>query len=200
MNAPASPVGRGRAQFLLLAALFFAPLLLAILFYFGLPGLQPEHKTNYGQLVAPARPLPEFQWTGADGATKDLAVLRGRWSYLYLAGEDCGTACMQKLYQIRQIRLLLNEKRLRVQRVYVAPNPAAMAAAKAKLAETHPDLVFLALDGQGEAPATFFGATDPEALYLTDPLANWLMIYPAEAESPGILKDIKKLLRLSQIG
>ena len=58
MNAPASPVGRGRAQFLLLAALFFAPLLLAILFYFGLPGLQPEHKTNYGQLVVPAPAVP----------------------------------------------------------------------------------------------------------------------------------------------
>ena len=113
---------------------------------------------------------------------------------------SCGTACMQKLYQIRQIRLLLNEKRLRVQRVYVAPNPAAMAAAKAKLAGTHPDLVFLALDGQGQTPAAFFGAIDPEALYLTDPLANWLMVYPAAAESPGILKDIKKLLRLSQIG
>jgi hypothetical protein len=200
MNAPASPVGRGRAQFLLLAALFFAPLLLAILFYFGLPSLQPEGKTNYGQLVNPAQPLPEFRWTDLDGAAKDLAVLRGRWSYIYLAGEDCDTACMQKLYQIRQIRLLLNEKRLRVQRVYLAPNLAAAVAAKSKLAETHPDLLFLALDGGSEPATSFFRASDPEALYLTDPLANWLMVYPAESDSPGILKDIKKLLRLSQIG
>ena len=81
-----------------------------------------------------------------------------------------------------------------------ARNAEKNAAAKAQLGETHHDLVFLALTGNGPSPAEFLKAGEAQALYLTDPLANWLMVYPANAESTGILKDIKKLLRLSQIG
>lgn len=200
MNNPEISTRRGRQQFLLLAALFFAPLLLALLFYFVLPQLQPQGRTNYGQLVNPAQPAPDFRLVDAAGQPQDRAVLLGRWSYVYLAGPDCDTLCQQKLYQIRQIRALLNEKRQRVQRIYLAPDLAALQRAQQQLAPTHPDLRFYALSGAGADPAAFFKAADPQALYLTDPLANWLMVYPADANSPGILKDIKKLLRLSQIG
>lgn len=201
MNNPEALAGRGRQQFLLLAVLFFAPLVLALLFYFALPQWQPQAKTNYGQLVNPAQPAPDFRFVDASGKPQDRSVLlRGRWSYIYLAGRDCDTLCQQKLYQIRQIRTLLNEKRQRVQRVYLAPDAAALQAAQAQLKPTHPDLLFYALTGEGADPAAFFKSSDPQALYLTDPLGNWLMVYPAEAESTGILKDIKKLLRLSQIG
>ncbi|HSW15202.1 MAG TPA: SCO family protein [Solimonas sp.] len=200
MNNPDLSIRRGRQQFLLLAALFFAPLLLAVVFYFFLPQLQPSGHTNYGQLVAPAQPAPDFRFVDAEGKPADRTVLRGHWSYVYLAARDCDTECQQKLYQMRQIRTLLNEKRPRVRRIYLAPDLAALQAAQALLKPTHPDLHFYALTGEGAAPAEFFKARDPQALYLTDPLANWLMVYPGDANSTGILKDIKKLLRLSQIG
>ncbi|MES0874888.1 hypothetical protein [Sinimarinibacterium thermocellulolyticum] len=190
---------RGRLQFLLLAALFFAPLLAAMLFYFVFPDWQPDARTNYGELITPARPLPDLPLRDADDAPVPVAVLRGRWSYVYLAAAECDAACANKLYQIRQIRTLLNEKRLRVQRVYLAPDTAALSAASARLAADHPDLKFYA-DTPDAAYRRFFGGADPHALYLVDPLGNWLMVYAADAESKGILKDIKKLLRVSQIG
>lgn len=192
--------GRGRGLFLLLATLFFAPLLLAVLFYFVFPEWQPQGKTNYGQLLNPARPLPELRLVDAEGRPQDVSALRGRWSYVYLAGSSCETRCEQKLYQIRQIRTLLNEKRQRVQRIYLAPDAASLKPAIEQLKATHPDLHFLAATGPEGNPARFFAPTDPQALYLIDPLGNWLMVYPEAAESTGILKDIKKLLRLSQIG
>ena len=39
-----------------------------------------------------------------------------------------------------------------------------------------------------------------QTLYLIDPLGNWMMVYPGPSEYKGILKDIKRLLRVSQIG
>lgn len=190
---------RGRLQFLLLAALFFAPLVAATLFYFVFPDWQPDARTNYGELVVPARPLPETPLRDADGAPVPIEEMRGRWSYVYLGSAACDAACADKLYQIRQIRTLLNEKRLRVQRVYLAPNVEALTAAAAQLAADHPDLRFYADSADAEY-RRFFGGSDPGALYLVDPLGNWLMIYAADADSKGILKDIKKLLRVSQIG
>ena len=190
---------RGRLQFLLLAALFFAPLLAATLFYFVVPEWRPDTRTNYGQLVTPARPLPDAPLRDAEGAAVAIEAMRGRWSYVYLAGPACDAACADKLYQIRQIRTLLNEKRQRVQRVYLAPDPAALRAAQAQLAGDHPDLRYFA-DTANADYRRFFGGSDAGALYLVDPLGNWLMVYAADAESRGVLKDIKKLLRVSQIG
>lgn len=190
---------RGRLQFLLLAALFFAPLFAAVLFYFVFPDWQPDARTNYGELLVPARPLPDVPLRDADGAPAALEAMRGRWSYVYLAGPACDAACAGKLYQIRQIRTLLNEKRQRVQRVYLAPEPAALRAAEAQLAAEHPDLQYYA-DSPDTDYRRFFGGSDPGALYLVDPLGNWLMVYGTDADSKGILKDIKKLLRVSQIG
>ncbi len=190
---------RGRPQFLLLAALFFAPLLAAVLLYFVFPQWQPQGHTNYGELLSPARPLPASGLRDPDGTQADAGALRGRWSFVYLGGEQCDARCADKLYQIRQVRTLLNEKRQRVQRVYIAHSADALAAARQQLDAEHPDLRYF-LDTPAQAYHRFFGAADPHALYLVDPLGNWLMIYGEGAESKGILADIKKLLRVSQIG
>jgi cytochrome oxidase Cu insertion factor (SCO1/SenC/PrrC family) len=195
------PKSRSRRLLLVIATLFFAPLVLATLLYYDFPEWQPKGKVNHGVLIDPARPLPSLDLLDASGAHKDETVFRGRWSYLYLAGADCAQACRDKLFQIRQIRTLLNEKRQRVQRVYLAPDAAALASAQVALAAEHPDLRWFALTpGASATLRGLFGTQDSDALYLVDPNGNYLMVYPAAADSPGILKDIQRLLRLSQIG
>lgn len=191
---------RGRQQFLLLAVLFFAPLLAALVLYFVAPQWQPEGHTNYGELVHPARPLPAAELRDAQGAPAAPDVLRGRWSFVYLGTSDCDDACADKLYQIRQVRALLNEKRQRVQRVYLAPDLESLERVRDALAAEHADLVWL-VDAGGTLKDVFAGAqADPQTLYLVDPLGNWMMVYAGSAESTGLLKDIKRLLRVSQIG
>jgi cytochrome oxidase Cu insertion factor (SCO1/SenC/PrrC family) len=191
--------GRGRLQFLLLAALFFAPLFAAIVLYFFAPQWRPQGHTNYGELIRPARPIPVAELLDPAGQAAGPGALRGKWSFVYLGGADCDAVCSAKLIEIRQVRTLLNEKRLRVQRVHIAATPAAAAAVQTELKAHHPDLVFLSDTVEADY-RRFFGGQDPQALYLVDPLGNWLMVYPAAAEYKGILKDIKKLLRISQIG
>ncbi|WP_020650595.1 SCO family protein [Solimonas variicoloris] len=196
-------VPRGRGQLLLLAALFFGPLVAAVLLYFVFPQFQPQGRTNYGELIDPARPLPALALVDADGKALDREALRGRWTYLYLGGERCDAVCANKLFQFRQIRTLLNEKRMRVQRVYLAPDAAALPALREQLGATHPDLQLYA---ESAAPVlrAFLQAggpaRDPQSVYLIDPLGNWLMVYPAEVDYRKVLDDIKKLLRISQIG
>ena len=201
MNDNALKSGRGRGPFILLGVLFFAPLLAAIVLYFYLPQWQPKGRTNYGELVTPAQPIPMFSFTDASGAPRDSSAFKGRWSFVYLAGASCDDACVAKIIQIRQVRILLNEKRPRVQRIYLAPDAAALDAARKKFGSEQPDLVYLAdTSVTGQRAVDFFKPTDAQALYLLDPHGNWLMIYPRVSEYQGILKDIKQLLKLSQIG
>lgn len=204
MNDSAGGAGarrlRGRLQFLLLAVLFFGPLLAAYVMYFYMP--HPQAGTNYGELVLPTRPTDGLSLIDAQGRLAPELLRGGRWSLVLLAGRDCNEPCLQRLVMTRQIRAALNEKRSRVQRVLLTVDAPAAAALAARLHPQHPDLVVAADTGR-QAASTFFQAQDPAAVYLVDPLGNWLMVYPPRdtlEDFRGIQKDLKKLLRLSQIG
>lgn len=198
-NAP-----RGRVQFLLLATLFFFPLLISYVLYFWFPEWRPSGTTNYGQLVNPALPAPPMSFVDSQGAAQTEAVFRIRWSYVTLAGSDCDDACSKHLVMTRQVRLAMNEKRSRIQRVLVLSNPAAVPAVAARLKAEHPELRVIGETGEpGKRMADFLQPAGA-ASYLLDPHGNWLLVYPAGGEQQtdfkGMQKDIKKLLRLSNIG
>lgn len=186
----------GRLKLLLLAALFFAPVVGAVLIFFYAPDWFAG-RVNYGTLVSPARSVPALGLVDGSGAAAP-AALQGKWSLVYLAGPTCDEACSARLLLTRQVRLALNQNRGRVQRVYVAPDAAALAAARAQLAAEHPDLLVYARMGAGAA--AFFQPTDPHALYLIDPVGNWLMVYTGDVEARGLHRDLKKLLRVSKVG
>ena len=187
-----------KIKFLLLAALFTAPLAGAALLYFAFPGLIPGGRLNYGTLIEPAQPLPALQLQDAAGVAVPDSVLKGKWSLVYLGGAECREACRERLLLTRQVRLALDKHSRRVQRVYLAPDAAAAAAAQTALAAEHHDLLFFA-DASAQAAALFKPA-DPEDLFLLDPLANWLMVYRGALEHRELYRDLKKLLRFSQIG
>lgn len=193
----------GRRQFLLLTALFVAPIVAAVTLYLH-PEWQPKGRTHHGVLVEPARPLPALKLLDADGKAAADDALLGKWSIVQIGAADCAQPCADKLLQTRQIRTLLNEKRLRVQRVYIAPDAAARDALRTQLGSAHPDLRVFADDGATGARARDFftlqGPQDAQAIYLLDPLGNWLMVYPEKSDYKNILKDLKYLLKLSQIG
>ena len=186
-----------RLKLLLIAALFLAPFVAAVALFFYFPEWIPAKRGNYGTLVSPARALPLLELVDAAGEPAPT-VLQGKWSLVYLGGASCGTGCQAQLATARQVRLALNQNRARVQRVYLAPGPAALDAARALLGPGHPDLVFVAENG-GRA-RDFFQPTGADALYLIDPLGNWLMVYPDAVEAKGLHRDLKKLLRFSQVG
>ena len=192
MNQPSG----ARLKLLLLAVLFFAPVIGAIGIFFYAPEWFAG-RVNYGTLVSPARPVPQFGLVDTAGVAAPTTLL-GKWSLVYLAGAACDEPCGARLLLTRQVRLALNEKRVRVQRVYVAPDAAAAVRAKAELSVEHPDLVVVV--GAGPAAKDFFQPTDPQALYLLDPLGNWLMAYTGAVEHRGLHRDLKKLLRVSRVG
>jgi hypothetical protein len=92
MNPPLAATRPKRGVLLLLALLFFAPLLLAFLIYYG-SGWRPTGHTNHGELILPARSLlPRCPNSSAAGlhwlAPPALAVAR--------AGRGCGRCARRR--------------------------------------------------------------------------------------------------------
>lgn len=192
----------------LLAALFLLPVVIAFLTYYG-TSWRPAGRVNHGHLFTPAHSLPALALprfavdsggAGASGDTRAGAsgtpALRGKWSLVYAGDGACDTACRQALYVTRQARLALGTDMSRLERVFLVTGDCCARF----LAREHPDLELL--DASGAAAQALLRELDTGAhtLYVVDPLGNLVMSYDARADLRGLLEDLQKLLRLSQIG
>jgi cytochrome oxidase Cu insertion factor (SCO1/SenC/PrrC family) len=192
---------RGQRQFWILVAVFFAPLALAFLLYYG-AGWRPGSSTNRGDLIHPARPLPAVTLRSASGAALDANALHGKWTLLYAGDGACDARCREALALIRQTRLALGDDMARVQRVFLA---TAHCCDLEYLQREHPGLITANADDPAgrELLASFPDSDRVGALgriYVVDPLGNLMMSYAPDAPRRGLLDDMKKLLKLSHVG
>jgi cytochrome oxidase Cu insertion factor (SCO1/SenC/PrrC family) len=194
---------RSRTQLVLIWVLFLLPPLSAWVAwkYLGEQGVAVT--TNAGTLVSPARPLQMAGLRQADGTPFSDKQLRGRWTYVVFAGGDCGEVCQQQLYLTRQTRIAMSKDIRRVQRLLVLGRQPA-AELMQLLQEEQPDLHWVVrgeqagplmqqFSGEGFGPAG-------EQYFLIDPLGNLMMFYDLEVPAKGLMKDLQKLLKVSQIG
>jgi hypothetical protein len=194
-----------------LAALFLLPLALAFFTYYG-TDWRPGARVNHGELITPARPLPDVALPrmSLDAATPAAAtdsaapgerapLFRKRWSLVYVGGGNCDAACREALYVMRQTRLALNTNMTRVARVFLA---VSACCDRAYLAREHSGLEVLDATVPGAEPllAEFPAAGREHTLFVVDPLGNLVMSYDARQDPRGLLQDLQKLLRLSHIG
>ncbi len=195
---------RSRRQLWLLLVLFFAPLGLSFLLYYSGNGWRPTGSTNRGELIDPARALPEVALATPAGVPTSPEFLRGKWSLVYAGDGACDARCRQALNDSRQVRLALNQDSSRVQRVFLY---TGACCDQEYFATEQAGLLFAAVEGDAgrELLGAFPVYDGVEAiaagrLYVVDPLGNLMMSYAADAPAKSLLDDLKKLLKLSQIG
>ena len=192
-----------RRPFFVVLALFFAPLAAAFLVYYGM-AWRPPGNTSHGDLITPARPLPEVALPTPQGGSTAPGFLRDKWSLVYIADGACAEVCREALVRMRQIRLALNKDMGRVQRVFLYDNACCDLP---YFSSEHSGLVLAKLAGEsGAALSAVFPSYDgipagsAGRIYVVDPLGNLMMSYAPESQAKGILTDLKKLLKLSHIG
>jgi cytochrome oxidase Cu insertion factor (SCO1/SenC/PrrC family) len=181
-----------RLKLLAIMAFFAAPIVASWLaFHF----LRPEATANYGALITPPVPITTAPFLRAGGGTFRFEELRGKWVLIASDSGACPEPCMAKLLLMRQLRLMLGRNADRVVRVFVADDtrpvvPEALAPFEGTVVITPP--VGMA---QPLSPVN-----DRAHIYVTDPLGNVMMRFPAGAEPRRMLKDLERLLKASQIG
>jgi len=210
-SAPSAPspqaIKASQRKLLLILACFGIPLLLAIVWLQVLRASDGTiGDTSRGQLVQPPLPFEEFALQDADGQPWGLAELRGLWTFLYLPEGECAEVCEKNLYHMRQVRLALNQRMDRLQRVVLTESPNQLGD---ELVAQHPGLQVLG--GDDEMRAGFVdqvrsaeGAMGDEGpfggIYLVDPNGNLMLRFDADLDPRLMLKDVKHLLKISRIG
>ena len=169
-----------RAKLALIVATCAAPFVLGTAAYYF--DWAPGKPANYGELIPP-RPL----------SGPPLDALRGKWVLLIFDTAACDAYCEKKLYYIRQMRTAVHKDAVRVERVWVLTD----AGKPRTELET-------AIEGTRIVPLTdafrSFPGNPPDHIYVIDPLGNLMMRFPRDPDPSKMLKDLQRLLRLSQIG
>ena len=189
-----------RFKFLALITVFLSPFIggwLALYVF----DIKPT-SGNYGTLITPVKKMdwPRLETRGGDA---HVGGFGRKWTLLLFAGDDCAELCRSNLFYMRQLRTLLGRDTLRLQNVLISARP--LSEEMQIYLKEFPNLKVVqdyrdpALYRQFELPEMGEVGATPK-LYLVDPDQNLMMHYPAENDQNRVLEDIKKLLKLSQIG
>lgn len=182
---------RGRLVLVAVFALFFLPVAAAWLLNVLAPHWQPFGRVNEGTLVDPPIRLAGADLRTLAGEPLATDLLSGRWTLLHLQASDCDEPCRSRLAATRAARLALGDDAARVQRVLVQ----RPGAAPAELAEEDRD-VRIAI-----APASWPGPpVSAPSLLIVDPQGFLILRYPPDVTRRGLHADLKRLLKISQIG
>jgi len=200
LQAPRKSLFWYRVKLLALVAVFLSPFIGGWLALYVFE-LRPD-SGNYGTLVQPVRKIGWPPLSSVGGA-QSVDGFGGKWRFLLFAGERCGEPCRANLFYLRQIRILLGRDTGRLQNILVVAQPLDQELRD--FLRDYPDLVVIEAFRQAQFYAQFSlpgesAVGDSPKLYLVDPDDNLMMHYPAENDQNRVLEDIKKLMKISQIG
>jgi hypothetical protein len=179
------------------------PVVLAMIMYFGGFAI-PTGKTNKGNLLVPPISLGElgFQQT-SDGVYSDS---HKDWLIMVVGTGECATECTELLHMTRQVNVAMGREMDRVSRIVVT---SAQSQLPSNLSESYPHLAVHIASSELQSAfidkAKYAGANQdlsPGAwgIWIVDPLGNIMMEYDASHDGYDLIGDLKKLLKLSNIG
>lgn len=184
---------RFRYKLVLLFALFAMPFVFSYAAYYF---WKPAGKlSNYGELIPVSTPS-EISGRLPDGRQFDLDQFKGKWVLVQLDGGACDAYCRTKLYYMRQVRIAQGREQDRVERLWLVEDNARPVASLVKPYEGTA-IVWVNSGVRAQFPA----AQRPEDyIYLIDPLGNLMLRFPKNPDPGRMIKDLKHLLKASQIG
>jgi len=199
-NKP-SPKGSRRIPILLFITAGL-PVIFAFLMYFT-DTLVPEGRNNRGSLILPTLAVEKLALQLEQAGEGSV---EGKWELLVFGRNGCVSKnCQEMLHNTRQVNVALGREAGRLARRYINVDDALTAPTLAEFKINYPRLhlsqstvaalqVFLdkELDARQVVERNF--------IFIADPLGNVMMYYTPENLGGDILNDLKKLLKVSNIG
>lgn len=176
---------------------FVAPVVLAyVMFFFA----NVSSFTNKGEILNPIVHITSLKLKDASDMLIAEDSLTYKWRLISFVGSDCDKACNSRLFDARQIHKSLGKNQHRVLRMIV--HLQKPSADMEKLMESEfPNA--LNVYGDEAIISSALGETsriNDYEIYIMDPMGNIMMRFTQDQPNKDFYKDLKKLLKASQIG
>jgi hypothetical protein len=176
-----------RLTLIALMSVFVVPLLLAGSLYANLDW-RPVGTTNNGSIIA--QPL--------SNDSQLIFSEKGRWTLLMPFPSECGLTCEADLFKLRQVREALGKYIERLDYAVLVSEGYGCPLSPA-LIESHQQMAVLA-NQELWSELEESGLSTRGDVLLIDPLGNLVMKYESGFVAKGLYKDLKRVLKLSNIG
>ena len=179
-------VRRNRMQMIAIMLIgFFSVGASYVVFYMAKSG-DSWGTTNHGEFVSPATTIQTLGWR-VEGDTQ-------KW-WLWMVASDCDLNCQDQVQKLQALHKLLNRDVDRLRRGYTGPvggslNDSGNGSRPAWLSN-FPALAVVEVTDR---------AAVKDGIYIVDPIGNLVLLYQWGTDPKPILEDLKKLLKVSQIG
>ena len=190
-------VRNGRLKMLAVLLVCAAPVIASYFTYFV---IRPDGRTNYSTLITPPVEIPAaLPLRNLAGLPVASADLKGQWLLVSVAPSACDARCERHLVLKRQLRETLGREKDRLDKVWLVTDDAPLRPELAAAVAAAPPTTVLRVDSSALAnwltPAP--GRALAEHLYIVDPMGNWMMRTPEDADPSRLKRDISRLLRAS---
>ena len=169
----------------ILLASFVLPIVLGTAFFYWNPTAFTSNTVNYGEFVNPIITTEDQDVVFSKDTKGDL---QGLWTLAYVTNH-CDEACIKTLKDMKTTHVLVNENMRRIQRLLLIDGTTNIR---------EPGLL---VASPSKALSQQLARFPNNTLFLIDPLGNVMLHYkPQTLVIKRVLKDLKRLLKLSRIG
>lgn len=198
MNEKNTARNANKRTLILLLAMAIAPIIAAQL-YFSYGNLSSN--SNNGELIAPTVDIDTLQLTNENGERVNRDDLTHKWRMIVIVGRDCNELCNLSLYQMRQINIALGKHYDRFRHMVIHVDDMSDTFSKLMQVEY---LDTLHAYSEQQLVLQKLNIKDinniSSSIYIMDPIGNIMMKFSTGMNPKLILKDLKRLLKVSQIG
>ena len=191
-----------RIKLLAVFAVALVPLFVAVLMYFA-GWAVPTGKTNKGNLIWPPVPLTEVQ----PNLEADDKPNETKWLLMLSGGTHCDQVCTDLLHTMRQVNVAMGRELDRVDRLIIS---AVDQESLAEIQKEYPKLSAMhfskervrALQKEAQKNGAKLSSDSSVVwtVWLVDPIGNVILQYTQDHDGYDMIHDLKKLLKLSNIG
>jgi hypothetical protein len=150
---------------------------------------------NYGELLE-VKSFSGSVLNQTNNTIFRMRDLRGKWALLMVDSGNCDEACRKKLYYMRQVRTIQNAEKERIERVWLIDDDVKPAA---EVVEDFKGTWLLGAQDSELLKQLPADGSQHDYIYVIDPIANLMMRFPKDPDPAKMAKDIKRLLKVSQL-
>lgn len=176
---------------------FVAPAVLAYVMYFF---VDIRSFTNHGEILNPVVDISTLKLKDDKNNLIPRKTLTYKWRMISFVGANCDEMCNKRLHDVRQIHKSLAKDQHRVIRMIVHLQPPSEELSSL-ISRQYPNA--LNFFGDEKEISSALGASariQENETYIMDPIGNVMMRFTQDQANRLLLKDMKKLLKVSQIG
>ncbi|GKS70236.1 cytochrome oxidase Cu insertion factor, SCO1/SenC/PrrC family [Nitrosomonas sp. PY1] len=155
---------------------------------------RPQSK-HYGDLI----PIVKVSGKGTnvvDNTILRMKDLHGKWVLLTVDSGNCSEICKDKLYFMRQVRMVQGKEKHRIERLFLINDKIQPDS---ELMKQYEGTYFVNAEGSEILDSIETKDIQTKHIYLIDPIGNLMMRFPENIDGTKMGHDIKRLLHVSQL-